>query len=80
MATLTRMEQQVLDLAGRTYRFPGSKESAIRAELELSSVRFHQVLMALLDRPEALAYAPVTVHRLRRLRDRARADRSRRSA
>jgi hypothetical protein len=35
-----------------------------------------QRLNALLDRPEALAYAPTTVKRLQRLRDKRRRDRS----
>ena len=36
--------------------------------LDLSSTRYHQVLNALLDDPEALAADPVLVGRLRRLR------------
>ena len=76
MADLTDLERQVLDLAGRWYRHPGAREAAIRDELDLSGARFSQLLRGLLDRPEALAYAPATVRRYRRLlvarRDRRR--------
>lgn len=68
MPDLTDRERAILDLAGRTWPSPGAKERAIRETLGLSAPRFYQLLNALLDREEALAHAPVTVNRLRRLR------------
>lgn len=76
-APLTELERDVLDLAGRRNRYAGAREAAIREELRLSPTRYAQVVNGLLDRPEALAYAPTTVKRLRRLRDGRRAARSR---
>jgi len=38
-------------------------------------VRYYQLLTALLDAPRALAHDPVTVNRLRGVRERRRAER-----
>lgn len=65
---LTAREKAVLAFERRWWRHPGAKEQAIREELDLSAVRYYQVLRALLDRPAALAHDPVLVGRLRRLR------------
>ena len=65
---LTETEQAVLDLEGGWWKYAGAKEQAIRDRFDWSATRYYQVLNALLDRPEALAYAPLTVKRLRRLR------------
>ncbi|MCV7173871.1 DUF3263 domain-containing protein [Mycobacterium manitobense] len=46
---------------------PGGKEAAIDEQLGLKAVRYYQLLNRLLTREAALAYAPVTVNRLRRL-------------
>lgn len=69
---LTPMEQAMLDVERRWWRFVGAKEEAIRCELGLSPARYYQRLNALIDRPEALASDPMTVMRLRRLRERNR--------
>ena len=52
--------------AGRRGR---SKDRAIRELLGMSPTRYHQLLVDALDRPEVLAYDPMLVRRLRRLRD-----------
>ncbi|MFC9930281.1 DUF3263 domain-containing protein [Streptomyces sp. NPDC127190] len=62
-------EQAILALERRGFPGPGAKERAIREELGLSPVRYYQLLNALLDDERALAHDPVTVNRLRRLRD-----------
>ena len=54
---------------------PGAKERAIREELGMSPVRYYQLLNALLDDERALAYDPVTVNRLRRVREARRGER-----
>lgn len=72
---LSERDRAVLDLAGRRFRYAGSREVAIRDELDMSPTRFHQRLNALLDDARALAYAPMTVNRLRRERDRRRSGR-----
>ena len=65
---LSERDLAVLEMERRTFRARGAKEQAVRDELDLSSTRYHQVLNALLDDPEALAADPVLVGRLRRLR------------
>ena len=45
----------------------------MRDELDLSATTYWRKVNTLLDRPDAMAYAPVAVGRLRRLRD-ARSD------
>ncbi|MFC5667237.1 DUF3263 domain-containing protein [Kitasatospora misakiensis] len=72
---LDARDRAVLALEGRSWRTAGAKERAVREELGLSSTRYYQLLNALLDRPEALAHAPVLVNRLRRVRDARRAAR-----
>jgi hypothetical protein len=51
-------------------RDDGSKEAAIRAALGISKQRYHELLQRLADLPEAYAYDPLTVLRLRRRRRR----------
>ncbi|MFI6282207.1 DUF3263 domain-containing protein [Streptomyces sp. NPDC050988] len=72
---LTSEEVAVLALERRGWASPGAKERAIREELGLAPVRYYQLLNALLDAPRALAHDPVTVNRLRRVRDVRRAER-----
>ncbi|MEU6366379.1 DUF3263 domain-containing protein [Streptomyces sp. NPDC046931] len=75
MEQLNPREKAVLALEGRSFSGPGAKERAIREQLGLAPVRYYQLLNALLDDPRALAHAPVTVNRLRRLRDARRSER-----
>jgi len=72
---LTPQELAVLALERRGWSTPGAKERAIREELGLAPVRYYQLLNALLDAPRALAHDPVTVNRLRRVRDVRREER-----
>lgn len=65
---LTDSDKAMLDFAGRWYRFPGAQEQAMRDELGLSATSYWRKVNDLLDRPEAMAYAPTTVARLRRVR------------
>lgn len=72
-------ERQLLDFAKRQYRYPGKQEQDIRDELDMSATTFWRKVNDLIDRPEALAYDPVTVNRLRRLRETRQRARSRRA-
>ncbi|MEU3315537.1 DUF3263 domain-containing protein [Streptomyces sp. NPDC006687] len=72
---LTDAEAAVLAYEGRSWPGPGAKERAIREGLGLSPVRYYQLLNTLMDDPRALAHAPTTVNRLRRLREAQRARR-----
>ncbi|MGI5138983.1 MULTISPECIES: DUF3263 domain-containing protein [unclassified Streptomyces] len=75
MDDLTPREKAILALEGRGFSGPGAKERAIREQLGLAPIRYYQLLNALLDDPRALAHAPVTVNRLRRVRESRRAER-----
>lgn len=66
---LNETDRALLDLEGEHWRYASSKQEAQR-ELVGSSIRAAQRLNVLLDDPQALAYAPVTVNRLRRIRAR----------
>lgn len=72
---LNRREQDILALERRGFPGPGVKERAIREELGLAPVRYYQLLNALLDDERALAHDPVTVNRLRRVRETRRSER-----
>ncbi|ATW49222.1 DUF3263 domain-containing protein [Streptomyces peucetius] len=72
---LSGRERAVLAMERRSWRGPGAKERAIREQLDISPVRYYQLLNALLDDPRALAHDPVTVNRLRRVRDARRSRR-----
>jgi len=64
---MTEQERAILAFEGRWWRYAGHKEQAIRDELGLSAVRYYQLLVRLLNTPEALAADPVLVNRLRRI-------------
>lgn len=71
-AALTAQQRQVLDFEHRWANYvvrDGAKGAAIVEEFGLSTVAYYQVLNRLLDLEAALAYDPVLVHRLRRIRD-----------
>lgn len=72
---LSPREQGVLALERRGWASAGAKERAVREELGLAPVRYYQLLNALLDDRRALAHDPVTVNRLRRVRDARREER-----
>lgn len=64
---LTDRERAILDFEAQWWRQRGAKEDAIREQFGVSPVRYTQLLNQLLDRPEALAYSPTIVNRLRRI-------------
>ncbi|MGV9913956.1 DUF3263 domain-containing protein [Streptomyces tendae] len=75
LGELAERERRILALERRGFTGPGAKERAVREELGLAPVRYYQLLNALLDDPRALAADPVTVNRLRRIRESRRAER-----
>ncbi|AZS37586.1 hypothetical protein CVS47_02224 [Microbacterium lemovicicum] len=66
---LTDRDRALLDFEAAWSRHAGAKEEAIRAEFGLSPARYYQLLGRLLETTEALAYDPMLVKRLRRIRD-----------
>lgn len=76
MRDLSDLDRQLLDFAGRWYRYTGAQEQAMRDEFGMSATTYWRKVNGLLDDPAALAYAPTTVNRLRRLRASRQAARS----
>jgi hypothetical protein len=69
---LSARERAILDFAECWWSLPGSKEQAIRSELDMSPARYYQLLGDLVDSPDALVAYPLVVRRLRRQRDERR--------
>jgi hypothetical protein len=65
---LSERDRAILDFERQWWKYAGAKEQAVRRLFKLPATRYYQVLNALIDRPEALAYDPMLVKRLRRLR------------
>jgi hypothetical protein len=66
---LDAVTRRVLDFEGAWRAGRISKDRAIRRALGISPTRYRQLLVRALDRPEALAYRPMVVGRLARLRE-----------
>ena len=68
LAALTDRQRAILDFEKQWWKHAGAKEQAVRDLFDLSTTRYYQLLNILLDKPEALAFDPMLVKRLRRLR------------
>lgn len=69
---LSDRDRDLLDFERGSWQLRGPKERAIRERFGFSAARYQQLLNRLIDRPEALAYDPMLVRRLRRLREQRR--------
>ena len=69
MQSLSDLDAAILEFESHAPRDIGAKEEAIRTQLDISPVRYHQRLNVLLDVPVAHSSYPLLVARLRRLRD-----------
>ncbi len=76
MAALSDHEMRVLAFERSWWRQPGAKEREILEALGMPATRYYQLLNELIDRPEALAFDPALVTRLRRQRSRRQRIRS----
>jgi hypothetical protein len=65
---LDERSRQILDFEREAWKLRVTKERAIRELFGFSPARYHQLLHRVIDRPEAVAYDPMLVRRLRRLR------------
>lgn len=68
-ADLSERDAQILDFERQWWRYAGAKDDAIKELFDLSATRYYQILNSLLDNPAALAYDPMLIKRLRRMRD-----------
>ncbi|AWR22021.1 MULTISPECIES: DUF3263 domain-containing protein [Aurantimicrobium] len=71
-------DRAILDFEREWWQHPGAKEDAIRQTFGLSPARYYQVLGKLMDSEAALAYDPMLVKRLKRVRDDRRSSRQKR--
>lgn len=67
-STLSERDLEMLAMERLWWQFAGAKEQAIREKFDMSATRYYQVLNALIDNDDALAFDPLLVKRLRRLR------------
>lgn len=67
--SLSDRDRAILDFEQRAPVSPPRKAAAIRTELGLTAPRYQQLLGSLIEKPGALAYAPLLVGRLLRLRE-----------
>lgn len=66
---LSEQQAALLDFEKHWWSLDGSKESEIRDRFDISPTRYYQLLNALIDSPDALAYDPLLIKRMRRLRE-----------
>jgi hypothetical protein len=71
-------DRAILDFEREWWQHPGAKEDAIRQTFGLSPARYYQVLSKLMDSEAALAYDPMLVKRLQRVREDRRSSRQKR--
>ena len=67
---LTDAQRSLIDFERDWWLLPTSKTAEIRARFGFSSSSYYRALHALVDRPDAEAYDPLTVRRVRRRRER----------
>ena len=80
MAALQERDKRILAFERRAWPSPGAKELEIQESFAISATRYYQLLNELIDRPEAAAFDPVLVKRLRARRAKRARRRSVRSA
>ncbi|MGI8614071.1 MAG: DUF3263 domain-containing protein [Nocardioidaceae bacterium] len=66
--SLSARDRAIVEFERHWWQFAGAKEQAIRDKFDMSATRYYQVLNALIDTEAALAFDPLLVKRLRRLR------------
>jgi Protein of unknown function (DUF3263) len=66
---LDERTRALLDFEREAWKLEVAKERAIRERFGFSAARYHQLLHRAIDTPGALAYDPMLVRRLRRVRD-----------
>jgi hypothetical protein len=66
---LSPRDKSILDFEGSWWLYPGPKDRAISEYLDMSATRYYQALRRLIDDEEAQRHDPLTVRRLRKVRD-----------
>lgn len=73
---LSDRDRRILEFEAQWWKYPGAKEQAVKDLFDLSPTRYYQVLNALIDAPAAMAFDPMLVKRLRRMRSSRTRDRA----
>jgi hypothetical protein len=69
---LSDRERAVIDFEREWWQLDSTKNAGIRERFTISTSSYYRALHVLVERPEALAYDPLTVLRLRKRREQAR--------
>lgn len=75
---LDERDRAILDFEREWWQHPGAKEDAIRQTFGLSPARYYQLLLVLMDSEAALAFDPMLINRLQRVREERRLSREKR--
>jgi hypothetical protein len=67
-AELDARDAAILDFEREWWKYAGAKEQAIKERFDVSPTRYYQLLNRVIDDEVAVAYDPMLVKRLRRLR------------
>jgi hypothetical protein len=67
-SALAERERAILDFEREWWRYAGAKEQAIRDHFDMSPTKYYRALNDLMDHEDAMAYDPMLVKRLRRMR------------
>jgi hypothetical protein len=65
---LDERDAAILDFEREWWKYAGAKEQAIKERFDVSPTRYYQLLNRVIDDEVAVAYDPMLVKRLRRLR------------
>lgn len=76
---LSARDLAILEFERLRWKHRGAKDTAILVLFGLSYIAYGQILWSIVDKPAAEAYDPELVHRMRRLRDARRTNRSARA-
>ena len=69
---LSAHERALIDFEREWWQLGSRKDVSIRARFEISASSYYRSLHLLVDRPDAEAYDPLTVRRIRRRREQVR--------
>ena len=67
-SSLSQRDRQILEFERQWWKYAGAKEQAIRELFDMSATRYYQIINALIDNPDALAFDPMLIKRLGRMR------------
>ena len=65
---LSDRDRGILEFERQWWKYAGAKEQAIRELFDMSATRYYQILNNLIDTPSAMAFDPMLVKRLNRMR------------